>query len=81
MPRQAVADEVIDAANVYIRKAIFRSGEAVIAGTRVAGRQYLKLTLLNPDTTLADLSAVAGLIRRHGEHYLASVAQPCALSA
>lgn len=81
VPRQAVADEVIDAANVYIRKAIFRSGEAVIAGTRVAGRQYLKLTLLNPDTTQADLSAVADLIRRYGEHYLASVAQPCALSA
>ncbi|WP_390277493.1 pyridoxal phosphate-dependent decarboxylase family protein [Vogesella amnigena] len=81
-PAAALPEAVVDAANLHIRKAIFRSGEAVIAGTRVAGRQYLKLTLLNPETTLADLAAVAAMIRRHGEQYLADAAlPPYALSA
>ncbi|MEQ6289211.1 aspartate aminotransferase family protein [Vogesella sp. GCM10023246] len=71
VPQQALPDAVLDAANVYIRKAIFRSGQAVIAGTKVAGRQYLKFTLLNPETTLDDLLAIVGLIKHHGQHYLA----------
>lgn len=47
-----------------IRKAIFASGEAVVAGTVVEGEQYLKFTLLNPDTTAADLRGIFELIRR-----------------
>ncbi|MFC3533838.1 pyridoxal phosphate-dependent decarboxylase family protein [Vogesella facilis] len=81
-PAAALGDDaLLDAANVYIRKAIFRSGEAVIAATKLGGRQYLKFTLLNPETTLADLAAVAALIRHHGEAYLAEHAAPCARSA
>ncbi|WP_174874173.1 pyridoxal phosphate-dependent decarboxylase family protein [Vogesella oryzae] len=80
-PDSAQDDAQLDAANAYIRKAIFRSGEAVIAGTRVGGRQYLKFTLLNPETTLDDLAAVATLIRRYGDEYLATTRAPLALSA
>ncbi|GAB3542948.1 lysine decarboxylase DesA [Arthrobacter tecti] len=47
-----------------IRKAIFASGEAVVAGTVVDGDQFLKFTLLNPDTSARDLRAILDLIRR-----------------
>lgn len=62
-----VDDERLDAINQDIRKALMRSGEALVAGTRVGGRQYLKFTLLNPSTRISDLQAVGRLIRRHGE--------------
>ncbi|MBT2387885.1 aspartate aminotransferase family protein [Streptomyces sp. ISL-1] len=60
----------IDRANLYARKALFASGEAVVAGTKVGGRQYLKFTLLNPETTTDDIAAVLDLIAGHAEQYL-----------
>ena len=57
-------EDLVDQLNRYIRSALFASGEAVIAGTTVVGRHYLKFTLLNAETTLADLEHVLGLIRR-----------------
>ncbi|MFF0695913.1 lysine decarboxylase DesA [Streptomyces tendae] len=60
----------IDRANLYARKALFASGDAVVAGTKVAGRHYLKFTLLNPETTTADIAAVLDLIAGHAEQYL-----------
>ncbi|MFD5447305.1 lysine decarboxylase DesA [Streptomyces sp. NPDC127100] len=67
----AVAEPAeIDRANLYARKALFASGDAVVAGTKVAGRHYLKFTLLNPETTTADIAAVLDLIAGHAEQYL-----------
>ncbi|MFG2679253.1 lysine decarboxylase DesA [Streptomyces sp. NPDC048392] len=67
----AVTDPAgIDRANLYARKALFASGAAVVAGTKVGGRHYLKFTLLNPETTTADLAAVLDLIAGHAEQYL-----------
>ncbi|MFJ4584492.1 lysine decarboxylase DesA [Streptomyces echinatus] len=67
----AVTDPAeIDRANLYARKALFASGDAVVAGTKVAGRQYLKFTLLNPETTTADIATVLDLIAGHAEQYL-----------
>ncbi|SPF03345.1 lysine decarboxylase DesA [Streptomyces sp. MA5143a] len=60
----------IDRANLYARKALFASGDAVVAGTKVGGRHYLKFTLLNPETTVADIAAVLDLIAGHAEQYL-----------
>ncbi|MYT71452.1 lysine decarboxylase DesA [Streptomyces sp. cg28] len=60
----------IDRANLYARKALFASGDAVVAGTKTGGRQYLKFTLLNPETTLDDIKAVLDLIAGHAEQYL-----------
>lgn len=60
----------IDRANLYARKALFASGDAVVAGTKVDGRHYLKFTLLNPETTTADIAAVLDLIAAHAEQYL-----------
>ncbi|MER6737528.1 lysine decarboxylase DesA [Streptomyces puniciscabiei] len=67
----AVTDPAeIDRANLYARGALFASGDAVVAGTRVGGRHYLKFTLLNPETTPADIAAVLDLIAGHAEQYL-----------
>ncbi|MGH3360529.1 MAG: pyridoxal phosphate-dependent decarboxylase family protein [Nocardioidaceae bacterium] len=52
----------IDALNLRIREELFASGAAVVAGTRVGGRAYLKLTLLNPATSTSDLHKVVDLI-------------------
>ncbi len=67
----AICDpSAIDRANLYARKALFASGDAVVAGTKVGDRQYLKFTLLNPETTTADITAVLDLIAGHAEQYL-----------
>ncbi|MFF5024912.1 lysine decarboxylase DesA [Streptomyces collinus] len=67
----AVTDPAeVDRANLYARKALFASGDAVVAGTKVGGRHYLKFTLLNPETTTADIAAVLDLIAGHAEQYL-----------
>ncbi|MFE2514300.1 lysine decarboxylase DesA [Streptomyces mirabilis] len=67
----AVTDPAeIDRANLYARGALFASGDAVVAGTKVGGRHYLKFTLLNPETTADDIAAVLGLIAGHAEQYL-----------
>ncbi|WAU79514.1 lysine decarboxylase DesA [Streptomyces sp. Qhu-G9] len=67
----AVTDPAeIDRANLYARKALFASGDAVVAGTKVGGRHFLKFTLLNPETTTDDISAVLDLIAGHAEQYL-----------
>ena len=67
----AVTDPAeIDRANLYARKALFASGDAVVAGTKVQGRHYLKFTLLNPETTTEDIAAVLDLIAGHAEQYL-----------
>ncbi|MGW1009693.1 pyridoxal phosphate-dependent decarboxylase family protein [Streptomyces termitum] len=70
VPEGVVAPAEIDRANLHARKALFASGEAVVAGTKVDGRQYLKFTLLNPETTVADIAAVLDLIAGHAEQYL-----------
>lgn len=53
--------------NPRIRQRIMDSGEAMIAGTRVNGRQYLKFTLLNPETGMDDICAIVESIKTLGE--------------
>ncbi len=50
-------EHAADALNPAIRAAVFASGEAVVAGTKVAGRHYLKFTLLNAEATPEDIDA------------------------
>lgn len=69
-----VDPETADALNRRIRKDIFASGEAVIAGTTLAGRHYLKFTLLNAETTVDDIREILVLIRTAGDNYLAGAA-------
>ncbi|MDN5712780.1 MAG: pyridoxal-dependent decarboxylase, partial [Brevibacterium aurantiacum] len=54
-----------------IRRVLFRSGRAAIARTTIDGTPWLKLTLLNPDTTVADITAVLDLVRATGHGILA----------
>lgn len=70
VPRPGLSDARVDEINAQIRKSLFRSGNAVIAGTKVDGRQYLKFTLLNPATSQADLEDIIALIAHYG-HELA----------
>lgn len=60
---EADADEL----NPLIRTAVFASGEAVVAGTKVDGHHFLKFTLLNAGTTLEDIQQIIELLRHTGE--------------
>ncbi|GGZ74086.1 lysine decarboxylase DesA [Streptomyces bluensis] len=70
IPRAVTDPAEIDRANLYARKALFASGDAVVASTKADGRHYLKFTLLNPETSAADIAAVLDLIAGHAEQYL-----------
>ncbi|MEI7035087.1 aspartate aminotransferase family protein [Streptomyces pratensis] len=70
VPAGAASPDLVDQANLHARKALFASGEAIVAGTKVGDRQYLKFTLLNPETTVGDIAAVLDLISGHAEKYL-----------
>lgn len=67
----AVAADLCDRANLHAREALLASGEAVVARTIVGGRSYLKFTLLNPRTTMTDITEVLDLIALHASRYLA----------
>ncbi|SUP81740.1 pyridoxal phosphate-dependent decarboxylase family protein [Yersinia pseudotuberculosis] len=69
MPEQPRGDDDIDRTNAYIRKALFREGHTVIAGTKVNGKQYLKFTFLNPATTLQHLNEIVDAIITEGKNY------------
>ncbi|MFJ3171284.1 pyridoxal phosphate-dependent decarboxylase family protein [Streptomyces roseus] len=70
VPPGEVREDLVDEANLHARKALFASGEAVVAGTKVDGDQYLKFTLLNPQTTTSDIAAVLDLLAAHAEQFL-----------
>ena len=53
---------VEDADLPRIRAALYERGEAMVASTRVDGRRWLKLTLLNPMATRDDVLAVVGRV-------------------
>ncbi|WP_347109247.1 aspartate aminotransferase family protein [Paenarthrobacter sp. S56] len=71
-------EDAADSLNPAIRAAIFASGEAVIAGTKVAGRHYLKFTLLNAEASLGDIQEIIELIRRTGAGLLADTTEVAA---
>ena len=51
-----------DAANIRVQRSLFASGRAVLGRTRVHGEVVLKLSLLNPLTTPADIDALLDLV-------------------
>ncbi|MDA0632043.1 aspartate aminotransferase family protein [Nonomuraea sp. MCN248] len=70
LPPAGPGRELADDANLYAREALAASGAAVVAGTKVDGRHYLKFTLLNPETTLDDIAHVVELIAGHASRYV-----------
>lgn len=71
---ERLAEDTADALNPAIRAAVFASGKAVVAGTRVGGRHYLKFTLLNAEATLEDIAGIIGLLRTTGAGLLKGAA-------
>lgn len=61
--------DVVDDANLHAREALAATGAALVAGTKVDGAHHLKLTLLNPETTLDDIAHVLDLIAEHAGWY------------
>ncbi|WP_312854878.1 pyridoxal phosphate-dependent decarboxylase family protein [Agromyces agglutinans] len=59
----AEADRLV----ALIRRVLFESGRAHVAKTVIDGRPCLKLTLLNPETTLAQVLDVFDLVRAAGD--------------
>ena len=66
-----VTDEECDALNSYIKKEMFRTGEVMVASTKVDSRFYLKFTLLNPVTTIEDIRNILQTIKQYGETFYA----------
>jgi L-2,4-diaminobutyrate decarboxylase len=56
-----------DRVNEAIRLRLLAGGQAVIGRTEVDGRVHLKLTLLDPTTTEADLAALVTLVAATGD--------------
>ncbi|MEU7571082.1 aspartate aminotransferase family protein [Micromonospora sp. NPDC049240] len=65
---------LVDEANLHAREALAASGAALVAGTKVDGAHWLKLTLLNPETTVDDVLAVRDLIAEHAAWYARTAA-------
>ncbi|MEN3122440.1 aspartate aminotransferase family protein [Janibacter sp. LM] len=56
-----------DSLNPRIRHALLDRGDVMVAGTTIDARAWLKLTLLNPQTTLAHLRGILEAIAATGE--------------
>jgi len=68
--KAGIADNAVhDTVNLAIKKALFDSGQASIASTKVDGVIYLKFTLLNPKTSISDLKNIIQLIIQQGSVY------------
>jgi L-2,4-diaminobutyrate decarboxylase len=51
-------DEAVDAVNRELRERYNLSGEGWITGTNLHGRRVLRVTMMNPRTTSADVSDI-----------------------
>jgi len=68
--KEGIHDNAVhDTVNLSIKKALFDTGQASIASTKINGVIYLKFTLLNPKTTIADLKHIIQLIIQQGNIY------------
>lgn len=67
-----VEEESIGALNREVRATLRRSGSAMVAATRIEGRQFLKLTLLNPLATRDDIVAIVDRARGLAEELVDS---------
>lgn len=69
IPDHYDADTWSDELNAYLREELLGQGVAVLARTRNKGRACLKVTLLNPETTIADLQFIIDQIITIGRQY------------
>ncbi|MEM0940496.1 MAG: aspartate aminotransferase family protein [Bacteroidota bacterium] len=69
IPKGEMPANRIDEINANIRKDLFKSGEALVAGTKFRGVQYLKFTLMNPTSTLQDILRILNMIKHYAKQY------------
>ncbi|GAB7191942.1 aminotransferase class V-fold PLP-dependent enzyme [Kineococcus sp. NUM-3379] len=62
-----------DVLNARLRRRLLREGRAVVGRTEVDGRVHLKLTLLNPDASTADVDALLDLVVAAGSAEVAAL--------
>jgi L-2,4-diaminobutyrate decarboxylase len=61
---EGMADgEALDALNETLRQRLLESGDAWITTTKLRGRRSLRVTLINPATSRADLEAIVAKLR------------------
>lgn len=65
-PHRKMDDETVSHLNAEIRERLLADGRAIVARTEVAGVTSLKLTLLNPMTTLTNVGTILETIRDCG---------------
>ena len=58
-----------DRVNAQVRERLLMEGRALIGRTRVNGRTYLKFTLLNPHTGLAEIEQLLRELQSRARHY------------
>jgi L-2,4-diaminobutyrate decarboxylase len=63
----SLRDTQIDDLNRHLRERYNRSGEGWITGTNLDGRRVLRITVMNPRTTNADIRAVIDGLARAGQ--------------
>jgi L-2,4-diaminobutyrate decarboxylase len=68
----SLTEDDADALVPAIRQTLYDRGQALVAATKVDGRDYLKLTLLNPAATDADVTGVLDLVGAVGRELLAT---------
>jgi glutamate/tyrosine decarboxylase-like PLP-dependent enzyme len=61
-----LSDDVLDALNREIRERYNQSGEGWITATNLDGRRVLRVTLMNPRTTTADVRDILDGLARLG---------------
>jgi L-2,4-diaminobutyrate decarboxylase len=59
-----LAPEVADHANRVARRKLLQAGEALIGFTKVNERAFVKFTLMNPLTSLADVRVILAVFKR-----------------
>jgi L-2,4-diaminobutyrate decarboxylase len=61
-PDWSLGPEELDRINEAIRRSLLHGGEAVVGRTRLDGRAYLKLTLMNPEAKRYDVRRLLALV-------------------
>ncbi|AZQ65412.1 decarboxylase [Flammeovirga pectinis] len=56
--------------NILIRKKLFSNGQAVVAGTKFKGNNYLKFTILNPTMSKENFEEILSILAMIGEQLL-----------
>lgn len=65
-PCEGITDEKTSQLNAAVRRELLADGRAIVARTEIDGVTSLKLTLLNPITTLEDVGAILEAVRDCG---------------